>query len=49
MDSTFCIAPTFWCRGVCSVECSVRILTRGFLECAEGFEVVVSVVEIELA
>ena len=43
------IAPIFWSRGVCSVECSARILTRGFLECAQGFEVVVSVVEIELA
>ena len=49
VDSTPCIGPILWCKGVRSKEYAVYILANGFLKCVEGFEVAVSVVEFELA
>ena len=49
MDSKLCIEPIFWGKGVRSKECAVIIFSSGLLKCLEGFEVVASFVEIELA
>ena len=49
VDSTFCIEPTFWCKGVCAKEYIVLLLTSDLLECVEGFEAVGGAVKIEFA
>ena len=48
-NSTFCIGMPFWCKEVRSKQCVLQILANGLLECVEGFEIVVSLVEIALA
>ena len=49
MEAHFVLNELFGVREFCSKECAVQILASGFLECVEDFEVVLSLVKIELA